>query len=168
MLTDSKNVIPSREPFHHIEFFIPSSSSLSRGPKKFDPGTLQRRTPIVAQLSLPASGSSRITKVFSTNRSRFFVWGARMLTSVFDRIRFLMLAIALAVSTWSVSEAAGSFQTRPAFPSVAGANDSPHPPTLTRPGPSARALFGGCGKGRVSDAQTHDCRGPADIRGTAP
>ena len=27
-----------------------------------------------------------------------------------------------------------------------------------------RLFFGRCGKGRVSDPQTHGCRGPADIR----
>jgi hypothetical protein len=87
-----------------------------------------------------------------------------MLTSVFRRIRFLILVMALAATNWSTCQAVGSFQTRPAFPNEVRADDSPVLPTITLPNLSASDLVGGCGKGRVSDTQTHVCRGPADIR----
>jgi len=78
------------------------------------------------------------------------------------RISFWLLIVAVTVATGSDSEAAGSFQTRPAFQSgeTTGA---------ASPGPSATGSTGsgselGCGRGRVRDPQTHACRGPADIR----
>lgn len=80
------------------------------------------------------------------------------------RIRFLILVIALTVPTWTNCQAAGSFQTMPAFPKVVTAGLSPPLPTITLPNVSASDLVGGCGKGRVRDLQTHGCRGPADIR----
>lgn len=80
------------------------------------------------------------------------------------RIRFLILVIALTVPTWTNCQAAGSFQTKPAFPKVVTAGLSPPLPTITLPNVSASDLVGGCGKGRVRDLQTHGCRGPADIR----
>jgi len=91
-----------------------------------------------------------------------------MLTSVFRRICFLMLVIALTAPTWSTSQAIGSFQTRPAFSSVVSADNQAQPPGITWPSGSPSALVGGCGRGRVSDPQTHGCRGPADIRNVAP
>jgi hypothetical protein len=90
-----------------------------------------------------------------------------MLTSVLRRIGFLMLVTALTAPTWSSCQAIGSFQTKPAFPSAAKADDPTLPPTITWPNLSASAFVGGCGKGRVSDPQTHGCRGPADIRSIA-
>lgn len=84
-----------------------------------------------------------------------------MSTSVLCRIRFLMLVTALTSLTWSVCQAAGSFQTKPAFPSAVTADEPPQTDL------SKSALFGGCGRGRVSDPQTHGCRGPADIRNIA-
>ena len=87
-----------------------------------------------------------------------------MLTSVLRRIRFVLLVMALAAATWSTCQAIGSFQTRPAFPDVARDDDTPVLPTVAWPNVSARDFVGGCGKGRVSDTQTHGCRGPADIR----
>jgi hypothetical protein len=92
----------------------------------------------------------------------------RMLTSGLCRIPFLMLVIALTVPTWSSCLAGGSFQTKPAFPNAVRADDPPSTPTITWPKLSESALVGGCGKGRVSDPQTHGCRGPADIRSIAP
>lgn len=91
-----------------------------------------------------------------------------MSTPPHRHIHFLMLVMALAVLPWSSCHAIGSFQTKPAFPSVASADDPPQPPAITWPGLSAGALIGGCGKGRVSDPQTHGCRGPADIRSIEP
>jgi hypothetical protein len=91
-----------------------------------------------------------------------------MLISVFRRIRFLMLATALMAPAWSNCQAAGSFQTKPASPGAVMAHeDQPLPPTIAWPYVSAGALVGGCGKGRVSDPQTHGCHGPADIRSIA-
>jgi hypothetical protein len=89
-----------------------------------------------------------------------------MLISVLRRIRFLMLATALTAPAWSSCQAAGSFQTKPAFPGAVTA-DEPLPPATTRPDLSATAFVGGCGRGRVSDPQTHGCRGPADLRSIA-
>jgi hypothetical protein len=76
------------------------------------------------------------------------------------RIRFLVLVTALTAPAWSDSQAAGSFQTKPAFPTVVKAGM----PSITLPNVSASDLVGGCGRGRVRDPQTHGCRGPADIR----
>jgi len=80
------------------------------------------------------------------------------------RICFLISLIALTAFTWSSCQAAGSFQTKPAFPNVVMAGMAPPLPTITLPNVSAGDLVGGCGKGRVRDPQTHGCRGPADIR----
>jgi hypothetical protein len=89
-------------------------------------------------------------------------------TSVLRRIPFLLLVVALTAPTSSSCQAIGPFQTKPAFPSVVRADDPPLPPTITWSDVSASALVGGCGRGRVSDPQTHGCRGPADIRSIAP
>ena len=78
------------------------------------------------------------------------------------RIRFLALVLAFAVPTWSTSQAAGSFQTKPPFPSVVRAGMPM--PDITLPKMSADDLVGGCGKGRVRDTGTHGCRGPANVR----
>jgi hypothetical protein len=80
------------------------------------------------------------------------------------RIRFVILAMALTTTSWSSCQAAGSFQTKPAFPRVVTAGFAPELPTLTMPSVSASDLVGGCGKGRIRDPQTRGCRGPADIR----
>jgi hypothetical protein len=90
-----------------------------------------------------------------------------MSTSVPRRICFPILVLALTASTWSSCQAIGSFQTRPAFPSVESADNPPLPPAVSRTSVSASPLVGGCGKGRVSDPQTHRCYGPADIRSAA-
>jgi len=82
-------------------------------------------------------------------------------------IRFMTLIMALIASTWSSCQAAGSFQTMPAFPSAVKADDPPQPPASAWPNASASAFAGGCGKGRVGDPQAHRCRGPAVIRGIA-
>lgn len=91
-----------------------------------------------------------------------------MLTSVLRRIRLPIMAIVLTAPTWTTCQAIGSFQTKPAFPNVATANDQPLPPTIAWPNISASTLVGGCGKGRISDPHTHGCRGPADIRSIEP
>jgi len=80
------------------------------------------------------------------------------------RIRFVISVIAFTIPAWSDCQAAGSFQTKPAFPKVVTAGIAPPLPTITLPDVSARDLVGGCGRGRIRDHQTHGCRGPADIR----
>jgi hypothetical protein len=90
-----------------------------------------------------------------------------MLTSVLRRIGFPILVTVATTLTWSGCQAIGSIQTKPAFPSETRADDAPLPPTITWPHLSASTFVGGCGKGRVSDPQTHGCRGPADIRNIA-
>jgi hypothetical protein len=89
-----------------------------------------------------------------------------MVSSFFAR--FPLLVMALAASTWATCQAIGSFQTRPAFPDVARAGNTPVLPATTWHKLSPSPLVGSCGEGRVSDPQTHGCRGPADIRSTAP
>jgi hypothetical protein len=80
------------------------------------------------------------------------------------RFCFFILVMALTVPAWSNCQAAGSFQTKPAFPNLVMAGMVPPLPTITLPAVSASDLVGGCGKGRVRDPQTHGCRGPADIK----
>jgi hypothetical protein len=81
------------------------------------------------------------------------------------RVSFVMLIVALTVASGSDSQAAGSFQTKPAFPrAVVTAGVAPALPSVSMPDISAHDLVGGCGRGRVRDSQTHACRGPADIR----
>jgi hypothetical protein len=80
------------------------------------------------------------------------------------RIYMLVLTVALTIASWSNSEAAGSFQTKPAFQAVVTAGIAPAVPSVALPNVSAGDLVGGCGRGRVRDPQTHSCRGPADIR----
>jgi hypothetical protein len=80
------------------------------------------------------------------------------------RISLLALIVALAAATCSSSQAAGSFQTKPAFPRIVTAGVAIRTPSISVPDFSARDLVGGCGRGRVRDPQTHTCRGPADIR----
>jgi hypothetical protein len=79
-------------------------------------------------------------------------------------IRLLILAMALTATSWSSCQAAGSFQTKAAFPKVVMAGFAPELPTITMPNVSAIDLVGGCGKGRIRDPQTRGCRGPGDIR----
>jgi hypothetical protein len=89
-----------------------------------------------------------------------------MLTSVLRRTGLPILLTLVTTLTWPSSHAIGSFQTKPAFSNSAEADDPPLP-TITSPHLSAGAFVGGCGKGRVSDPQTHGCRGPADVRNIA-
>jgi hypothetical protein len=77
------------------------------------------------------------------------------------RFGFLVLIVASATLTWSEGNAAGSFQTRPAFQTTSTTTGrATVTPTVS---PSASDLVG-CGRGRIRDPQTHTCRGPADIR----
>jgi hypothetical protein len=82
------------------------------------------------------------------------------------RISLLAMIVAITVASSSDSQAAGSFQTKPAFVHVlsAGVTVHSHIPTISVPHFSAHDLVGGCGRGRVRDPQTHACHGPADIR----
>ena len=70
-------------------------------------------------------------------------------------ISFLVSVIS--VCTWSPCQAAGSFQKPEAKVIKAGM------PSITVPSITT-SDFGGCGRGRVREPQTHGCRGPADIR----
>jgi len=81
------------------------------------------------------------------------------------RISHLAMIVAvISVAPSSDSQAAGSFETKPAFPRRVTAGVSVPTPTISVPNFSAGDLVGGCGRGRVRDPQTHGCRGPADIR----
>lgn len=78
------------------------------------------------------------------------------------RIRFLILVFT--GLTWSNCQAAGSFQTKPAFPTVVTIGMAPSRPTIAPSNLSERNLVGGCGRGRIRGPQTRGCRGPANIR----
>jgi hypothetical protein len=78
------------------------------------------------------------------------------------RLSVVMLILTAAAVNWSESQAAGSFQTRPAFQGVVTAGVATPAPSV--PNVSAGDLVGGCGRGRVRDPKTNTCRGPADIR----
>jgi hypothetical protein len=86
-----------------------------------------------------------------------------MSAAVVRCIGFLILATIVATLTWSSCQAAGSFQTKPAFPSAVTADDDQPPPAITWPNRSASVFVGGCGRGRIIDPQTQGCRGLADI-----
>jgi hypothetical protein len=90
--------------------------------------------------------------------------GTRFAGTPMSRIGFLALIVASTVATWSNSQAAGSFQTKPAFKGVVTAGVATRAPSLSVPNLSPSDLVGGCGRGRVRDPKTHTCRGPADIR----
>jgi len=77
------------------------------------------------------------------------------------RILRLPMVLALTAATWSNCQAAGSFQTKPAFLNTVSIGYSSAPPAVTI---APRTVEFGCGKGRVRDPGTHGCRGPADIR----
>jgi hypothetical protein len=62
------------------------------------------------------------------------------------RIRFLILVMAVTIAAGSDCQAAGSFQTKPAFPKVVTAGVAPSLPTIKLPNVSARDLVGGCGR----------------------
>lgn len=62
--------------------------------------------------------------------------------------------------------AAGAPVRKP--PTTVGATIGPSPSATSSAPPAAQGtgpeqLFGGCGKGRVRDPRTNQCRGPADI-----
>lgn len=79
------------------------------------------------------------------------------------RFSLLISIVAFSAATWSASQAAGSFQTKPVF-QVVTTGVAPPTPQISVPNVSPTDLVGGCGRGRVRDPQTHMCRGPADIR----
>jgi hypothetical protein len=85
------------------------------------------------------------------------------LSSVLRRVRFLMSVAAATAAIWSSCQAM-SFQTKSAFPDAEGDFKPSLNQTITWPTTSEGYLVGGCGKGRISDPQTHGCRGPADLR----
>jgi hypothetical protein len=80
------------------------------------------------------------------------------------RTLYLPVILALTAVSWSNCQAAGSFQTRPAFSkTVVSTGYSTAPSSLTLGHSTVAAEFG-CGRGRIRDAVTPGCRGPADIR----
>jgi hypothetical protein len=72
-------------------------------------------------------------------------------------------AVAVLLGASQAGQAAGSYQTKPAF------QEPPQKPVVssvqTVPVPKLNPSedLAGCGRGRVRDAQTHQCRGPGDI-----
>ena len=77
--------------------------------------------------------------------------------------RLVMLAVVLSCTTSSNSWAAGALR-RPEPHAVVAAGFGPSVPGIAVPDLTANDLIGGCGRGRIRDAQTHVCHGPADIR----
>jgi hypothetical protein len=80
------------------------------------------------------------------------------------RIRLLLMVMAVMAFGWSNCQAAGSFQTRAAFSNVVSASYSHPQPSVSVAHANIPTIDFGCGRGRVRDAQTHGCRGPADIK----
>ena len=78
------------------------------------------------------------------------------------RIRPSVLLLALVMG--SNCQAAGSFQTKPAFSNVVSASYSTAPAAVSGARTNIPVIDIGCGKGRFRDSQTRSCRGPADIR----
>jgi hypothetical protein len=76
--------------------------------------------------------------------------------------RLATLVAAVLVASAGAAHAAGSYQTKPMFPEAAKATTGSGP-EASLPKLSPADLVGGCGKGRVRDPQTHQCRGPGDI-----
>jgi hypothetical protein len=76
--------------------------------------------------------------------------------------RFAILTLVMTAIASSNCYAAGSFQ-KPE-PRIMTAGIAPSLPRVSIPHVTAGDLVGGCGRGRIRDAQTHGCRGPADIR----
>jgi hypothetical protein len=73
------------------------------------------------------------------------------------------IAVALAVPAGVL--AAGAPIRKPPTTVGAGTSSTPATPTVrsVEQGTSHEQLFGGCGRGRVRDPRTNQCRGPADI-----
>jgi hypothetical protein len=90
------------------------------------------------------------------SRARLGIRNRRVIWSAF-------LIAAFVTASCSVSKAAGSFQTKPAF---RGAVTTGLPPLSNSsvPNTTPSDQLGGCGRGRIRDAKTHACKGPADIR----
>jgi hypothetical protein len=76
--------------------------------------------------------------------------------------RLATLAAAVLVLSMGAAHAAGSYQTKPMFPEAAKASAGGGP-EVALPKLTPADIVGGCGKGRVRDPQTHQCRGPGDV-----
>ena len=76
----------------------------------------------------------------------------------------VLVVMAMALGISGPANAAGSYQKRPMFDHLVIAG-TPHPrvklPSLPQVNPSY--MFGGCGRGRIRDPQSHTCHGPGDI-----
>lgn len=79
------------------------------------------------------------------------------------RLGCLILILVSVIANCSDSQAAGSFQTKPAFSSIVTAGVAIRTPNVSIRSFSEHDL-GGCGKGRMRDPQSLSCRGPADLR----
>jgi hypothetical protein len=80
------------------------------------------------------------------------------------RISLLAPIMAFSIVGWSACQAAGSFQTKPAFQSAVVTSVTSATSSVSVPNVPVSNLIGGCGRGRVRDSQTHTCRGPGDVR----
>jgi hypothetical protein len=76
-----------------------------------------------------------------------------------------VFALGMLLAASQAGRAAGSYQTRPAF------QEQPQPQkpvassvqTVPAPKLNPSVDLAGCGRGRVRDPQTHQCRGPGDV-----
>ena len=84
-------------------------------------------------------------------------WSRRM-----RRASLVVLVMATTMIGSSDSQAAGSFQTKPAFPYSATTDTTFRATSISVSSVAAPTFIGGCGRGRVRDPQTNICRGPAD------
>jgi hypothetical protein len=92
-------------------------------------------------------------------RSTAHGWSRRM-----RRASCVVLVVATTIAGSSGSLAAGSFQTKPAFPYSATTGTTFRATSISASSVPARAFISACGRGRVRDPQANICRGPADVQ----
>jgi len=73
------------------------------------------------------------------------------------------IAATLAVHADVVFGAGAPVRKPPTAVGMAPPSAPPAPSTPSVQGTGPEQLFGGCGRGRVRDPRTNQCRGPADI-----
>jgi hypothetical protein len=76
----------------------------------------------------------------------------------------LVLASAFCLVLGTAAYSAGSYQKQPMFDHLVIAGvPNPHVKLPSPPHINPSYMFGGCGRGRIRDPQSHACHGPGDI-----
>jgi hypothetical protein len=111
--------------------------------------------------------STQSNRIATTHPAERFAFGLdrplRDALATFRICCLVFLGAASVAASCSGSQAAGSFQTKPAFADQMTPG-STRPPISSAPNTVPGNLIGGCGRGRIRDPETHTCRGPADLR----